>query len=60
MYFYYKASDESGSPESVADVSDGVVGGAISAALMLIIVVVCVIVVCVIQLCKKKTNANRK
>ena len=60
MYFYYKASDESGSPGSVADISDGAVGGAVGGALMFIFAIACVIVVCIRQSCKKRTSTNKK
>ena len=61
MYvFLFKASDESGSPGSVADIFDGAVGGVVSGALMLIIVVVCVTVICIRQSCKKRTNTTKK
>ena len=61
MYNYiFKAYDESGSPRSVADITDGAVGGTVGGAIILIIVVVCVAVVCIRQSCRKRYNANRK
>ena len=60
MYFYYIASDESGSPGSFADIINGAVGGAVGGALMLIIVVVCATVIYIRQSCKKRTNATKK
>ena len=60
IYFYYKASDESGPPGSDTGITDGAVGGVVVGAVILIMVVVCVIVICIRQSYKKKTNATRK
>ena len=62
--YFYKASNESGSPRSVADITDGAVGGAVGGvvggAIILIIFAACVYVVGIRQSCRKRYNANRK